>query len=278
MQSAAAVHYDSRNIRAGKILQFPVKREVEIQEIVPGLLPAPTPAPNPVPAPAPAPQKLTLDELRQLGTTSDGRPLATKGDPITSLENIYAIENYFLSKKQLRNYCLFVIGINVGLRMGDLLQTKIGDYLNPDGSFREYLCVTEQKHNKRMAPVITERMQKALMLYLSKREFELDEYLFKSREGENRPIDMSQAYKIFNDMSKALKLPYHISTHSLRKTFAYWTIRANPGNHMILIQLQEMLGHDDIRTTLRYAGITREENIALYRSLAEMYESARAAT
>ncbi len=261
MHSTAAKLYGHANKDMGKIIKFPGMRQTQIQEVVP----------------APAIHKQTIDELRKLGKTSHGKTLATKGDPITRLEDIYAIEEYYKSKGQLRNYCLFVLGITLGLRMGDMLETKIGDYLNDDGTFKEYLYIIEQKRDKRVAPVITELAQRALGLYLSKRTFALDEYLFKSREGENRPIDLSQAYRILNDMSKALKLPYHISTHSLRKTFGYWTIRANPGNQTILIQLQEMFGHDQPRTTLRYAGITREENNHLYKSLAEMYDSARIA-
>ncbi len=274
MQSAAAPLFSASSTRAGTILQFPTIIHTEHEDVLPATILKPVP----VPAPVPAPKKPTIDEIRQQGKTSDGRPLATEGDSIKSLEHIEEIANYFLSKKQLRNYCLFVVGTGVGLRMGDLLQTKISHYMNEDGSFKDELRITEQKRNRRVKPVITDRVKDAIALYLSTRDYDLDDYLFVSRKGGNRPIDMSQAYRVFNDMSKVLKLPYHISTHSMRKTFAYWTIRNNPGNMTILIQLQEMFGHTDIRTTLRYAGITRDEHIELYKSLADLFNSVKSAT
>ena len=55
--------------------------------------------------------------------------------------------------------------------------------------------------------------------------------------------------------------------HTLRKTFAYWTIRLHPDNTEVMITLQEMLNHSSMRTTLRYAGITDNDYRNMYNDI-----------
>ena len=48
-------------------------------------------------------------------------------EPIRNVKDINKIKQYLLGKKNKRDYCIFVVGINVGLRAGDLLSLKISD-------------------------------------------------------------------------------------------------------------------------------------------------------
>ena len=48
-------------------------------------------------------------------------------EPIRNVKDINKIKQYLLGKKNKRDYCIFVVGINVGLRAGDLLSLKIKD-------------------------------------------------------------------------------------------------------------------------------------------------------
>ena len=47
-------------------------------------------------------------------------------DPIKDINDINRILDYFLSHGQYRNLLLFTMGINFGLRCGDLLKLKFG--------------------------------------------------------------------------------------------------------------------------------------------------------
>ena len=42
-------------------------------------------------------------------------------DPIKSIDDIYSISNWFISNGRYRDNMLFIVGINFGLRVSDLL-------------------------------------------------------------------------------------------------------------------------------------------------------------
>lgn len=79
------------------------------------------------------------------------------------------------------------------------------------------------------------------------------EYLIKSRQGRNRPIGRSMAYKILSSTAAVFGLD-EIGTHTLRKTFGY---------HMYLqtkniALLMEIFNHSSERVTLRYIGVNQD--------------------
>ena len=56
--------------------------------------------------------------------------------PIRDPEQIQQIKEY-LKEKNARNYILFVMGINTGLRISDILKLKVGDVQGSHISMRE---------------------------------------------------------------------------------------------------------------------------------------------
>ncbi|KYD02602.1 hypothetical protein B4144_3100 [Bacillus atrophaeus] len=79
------------------------------------------------------------------------------------------------------------------------------------------------------------------------------EFLFKSREGINKPISRSMAYKILRADAEYVGLD-DIGTHTLRSTFGYHFYKQTKDVAM----LQKIFNHSDQRTTLRYIGINQE--------------------
>ncbi|OAZ59764.1 putative integrase/recombinase YoeC [Bacillus siamensis] len=79
------------------------------------------------------------------------------------------------------------------------------------------------------------------------------EYLFKSREGINKPISRSMADKILRNVTEHVGLDV-IGTHTLKKTFGYHFYKRTKDVAM----LQEIFDHSDQRTTLRYIGINQD--------------------
>lgn len=59
----------------------------------------------------------------------------------------------------------------------------------------------------------------------------------------------------------------HVSSHSLRKTFAFHVYESLGANHESLLIVQEMLGHRNIEITKRYLGITKETIKKVYMGL-----------
>lgn len=131
--------------------------------------------------------------------------------PIRDPEQIQQIKEY-LKEKSERNYILFVVGVNTGLRISDILKLKIGDL---KGS---HISMREMKTGKQKRIQITAALRRELKWFIEGRENH--EYLIKSRQGSNKPIGRSMAYKILRSTAAEFGLD-EIGTHTLRKTFGY---------------------------------------------------------
>lgn len=130
--------------------------------------------------------------------------------PIRDPEYIRVMKK-FLKEKSERNYMLFVTGINSGLRISDILNLKVSDVKRP------YFNITEIKTDKTKRIAMTPSLQRELKEYIEGKEDH--EFLFKSREGVNKPIGRSMAYKILREAADYVSLE-GIGTHTLRKTLA----------------------------------------------------------
>jgi integrase len=191
--------------------------------------------------------------------------------PIKSKEDIERAKLYFhdtpsrYNSLNLRNYCMFIMGINVARRIGDLLKLRIQDIMKPNGQFKEWISITESKTKKNADFQIHPYVREGIREYLSSLStYSMTDYLFKSNKGINQPISRVQAFRIMDDMSKALELDINIGTHSLRKTWAYQTIQANKDDPYIIAAVSNELNHNDIKTTYRYSGFDRELRSHLY--------------
>ena len=191
---------------------------------------------------------------------------ASAADPIRSLADIHAIQQYFLANDQIRNYTLFTLGILFGLRAGDLLSLRIHHVMLPDGRFKSHCDLIESKTRKFNNPAITPEIREIITNYLVTRtdDYTLDSPLFVSRNrdrktGLPKPITLAMLNHMLKDAAKACNVPGHISSHSLRKTFAYHMIKSNPDSDAAKFAVQTMLNHADFKTTLTYCGITQEE-------------------
>src|SRR5699024_9083362 len=151
----------------------------------------------------------------------------------------------FLREKSERNYMMFVVGINSGLRISDILKLRVNDVKNT------YFNILEQKNDKVKRIAMTPSLQRELKQYGKGKEDH--EYLFKSREGINKPIGRSMAYKILRDAADYVSLD-SVGTHTLRKTFGYHFYKQYKDPAL----LQEIFNHSSEDITLRYIGINQD--------------------
>lgn len=141
---------------------------------------------------------------------------------------------------------MFMFGIYSGLRISDILQLRVRDIKD-----KQYIIIREAKTGKERKFPINDELKPILKSYIS----ELDdyEYLFKSRNGKNKPITRQQAYNILDGAAKQFGLQ-SIGTHTLRKTFGYHAYQQTKD----AVTLKEILNHSDISVTLRYIGINQD--------------------
>ena len=91
---------------------------------------------------------------------------------IKSLDDIRAIQNFYLSNGRYRDYMMFTVGICTGFRISDLVSLNVSDVINEDGSFKDYIDIIEKKTGKKSSNnddkcVITEAMKLAISIYFS---------------------------------------------------------------------------------------------------------------
>lgn len=169
-----------------------------------------------------------------------------------------------------RNKMLFLIGINVGLRASDLMQLRWSYFYKDDMTFKEFYVLQPKKTRKTGKFVkifFNQTVKKAVENYVNEYPVEdLDNYLFKSRKGEN-PITERGLWKIIVDVAEEAEIDKNVGSHSLRKTWARNIYDNATDKGDALVMLQECLRHSDSLTTLRYISIMDEEKKGMYQSI-----------
>ena len=171
-----------------------------------------------------------------------------------------------------RNYTMFLLNINIGLRCGDLLGLKISDVM-ADGKIKDSIVIAEGKTDKVREMFLYEEVKQALYLYITSMEgWQYDWYLFHvlfPRQTPYRTMSRKNVEcTIMKSIQTELKLNVPINTHSMRKTWARFKYDEllEKGDYIGLQQLQDALGHSSERITRRYIGLQREDMRKLYTS------------
>lgn len=174
-------------------------------------------------------------------------------EPIRDSDKVHEIANY-LRKYSERNYIMFILGINSGLRISDILSLRIRDVKGKD-----YISIREKKTGKQKIFPMTPILKRELKKYCIDKD--LDEFIIKSRKGYNEAISRERAYVILREAGEDVGL-YNLGTHTLRKTFGYhYYMQYND-----IAELQKIFNHSDPSVTLRYIGVEQSKINKRYKS------------
>ena len=179
---------------------------------------------------------------------------------IKEIKKIELIKD-ILKAHSLRNYCLFCLGINSGLRISDLLNLKVSDVYE-HGKVKDRVELTEKKTGKFKDFILNTNAKKVIKEYLQTRNPDPQEALFISRAS-GLAIKRNEAYKIINQAAEKAGITDKIGTHTLRKTFGYHSYK----NGVDLSLIQKILQHSSPAITLSYIGITRDDIDSAYLKL-----------
>ncbi len=179
-----------------------------------------------------------------------------KVEPIRDRKKINAIKGN-LKRRDPRNFLLFTLGINTGLRISDILKLKVEDVKENTGEIKEYLDLNEKKTKKQRLIYINAEVKSALEYYFDRtRLYDLDRYLFTSHKSKiNKPISRVRAWQMIQMWCKEVGVKGGLGTHTLRKTCGYQMRMSGIAIEII----QEVLGHRNMQVTRRYIGITDDE-------------------
>lgn len=170
----------------------------------------------------------------------------------------------------LRNLCLFVLGINTGFRIKELLSVKIENVLRNDGKIADSLSVERKnmkgKRSGRTVP-LNSQAKEYIKRYLDHCQRK-EGWLFVSQKCPEKPILPNSAWRIFSGYQynrkgekeplgvyKQLDLDGKLGTHSMRKTLAKKAYDVCEGN---IIDIKEALGHASVNSTINYVQFNNE--------------------
>lgn len=176
-------------------------------------------------------------------------------EPIRDRKQVDNMKRY-LKDRNLRDWLLFVLGINSGLRISDLLSLQVDDVKG-----KNRITIREKKTGKTKDFALSDICKKAIGEYLKTTKL-ASGCLFPSRKG-NGAITRQQAYEIINSAARAVGIRGAIGTHTLRKTFGYWAYQSG----VDITRIQKLLNHSAPSVTLAYIGITKDELDEIYINL-----------
>ena len=147
---------------------------------------------------------------------------------------------------------IWSVGINMALRISDLLSLKYSD-LDGD-SFKLIEGKTKKAREIAISPTV-----RAIVTRRKKANPD-DVYLFQvhSNRASGKPVSRESVARMFKEVGD--KLGVKLGTHSMRKTRGYFMFK----NGASLELISKLLNHSSTASTLRYIGIEAEDIQATY--------------
>lgn len=178
-------------------------------------------------------------------------------EPIRDKAKVKQMYNY-LNGKDSKYGLIFKFGLNTGLRISDIIPLKVKDIFNENMQFMDYLILKEKKTGKGKKIKINNTLQKALETSVKSRMLTHDSYLFSSKKGGH--LGRIQAYRVLKEAAEIMGIQ-NFGTHSLRKTWGYWTYKMSKYNIGLIM---DTFNHSSPSITLRYIGINQDQKDELY--------------
>jgi integrase len=165
-----------------------------------------------------------------------------KVEPIRQMKDINNLKKLLADK--LRDYCLFIVGINTNLRASDLLGLTAGQVrgLKPGDDIE----IKEIKTHKSRRLTLNKACINAINGLLASRSYNDLDKLFQGQRG---PITVSYLNRLVKSWTKALNLRGNYGSHTLRKTFGFVKHTVQGAS---LPELMVCFNHSTQRQTLDY--------------------------
>ena len=184
-------------------------------------------------------------------------------EPIRSEDDVLRLGDVLRVNFGPNYYTLYILGINSGLRISDLLALTVRDVWDFEANEpQKWYRQREQKTDKAKLFRWNEAARLVVAEYIRKemRDARPDSLLFESRKKPGTSISRVQVWRVLKAAGKQVGLKEDIGTHTLRKTFGYHAWRRGTDVRL----LQEVYNHSHPSTTLRYISVTQDEVDQVY--------------
>ncbi len=144
----------------------------------------------------------------------------------------------------LKHKCMVFIGYATGLRISEVVSLKLSeiDYE------RKTIMVRGGKGKKDRTVMLSDKLAVILQDYVSK--YEPKQWIFEGQLDEQYSTRSLQ--NLFKRAVESTKIKKHVTFHTLRHSFATHLLEAGTDLRMI----QDLLGHVNIQTTVRYTHVS----------------------
>lgn len=162
-------------------------------------------------------------------------------------------------------FCLLLaVGVNTGLRIGDLLRLKASDLVGND-TFKIAEGKTGKERNIKINKDLREILDRVLPKYI---QGSFDRLLFLNKYG-TKAIDKSYVNVKFKEICKKYKVKVdgNLSSHTFRKTLGRRVAEVHNYSDQSFLMLSKLFNHSNTTVTRTYLGITEEEIHELYDSI-----------
>ncbi len=157
------------------------------------------------------------------------------------LAGLLAVEN-------IKHKTLLLLTYSAGMRVSEVIQLKITDI----DSDRMQITINEAKGKKDRVVTLSTSILKLLREYY--KLYQPKQWLFEGQHVKEH-YSARAAQLIFKAAYKKLGLPAGCSFHSLRHSYATHLLE----NGTDITYIQKLLGHNDIKTTLRYTHVSNKD-------------------
>lgn len=168
---------------------------------------------------------------------------------------IYKGQNLIKSGENPNFGLLIICGINLGLRIGDLLK------LDWEQLKKDEFTIVEKKTGKQRTITVNDNIKSHLNHFKGSISYIMGGQPFMSQK--NTTYSIQQVNRLMKQYFKGKR----ISSHSLRKSFGRRVWNVNGKSDESLLYLSEILNHSNTNTTRRYLGIRDEEITNIYMNL-----------
>jgi integrase/recombinase XerD len=173
-------------------------------------------------------------------------PRPKKPSILPKVINAQDIKKLFEVTTNLKHNTMLKLCYGMGLRVSEIVNLKITDI----DSKNMQVFIERAKGKKDRYANLPLSILEQLRIYF--KEYSPKKYLFEGQYGDQYSIRSAQ--QVFKDALKKAKINKEVGIHGLRHSFATHLLEA--GTDIIFIQ--QLLGHNDLKTTLRYTHVSKK--------------------
>lgn len=211
-----------------------------------------------------------------------------KADAFRNVEDINKMVISMMNKNSTKTHAvLFILGINIGCRCGDILTFRTRDVTDDEGNIIDGIVLEEQKTGKPRMIYFNDAVKTVLEWHIKNQNLKPDDYLFTGTSprakyldeftyddegnvigmtltkekyyyvGENKyqrslaPVARRSASDWIKNGAIECGIPGHYSSHCMRKTFAHF-IGIDWTDEYNTLAVQKALGHAYMETTTEH--------------------------